>query len=366
MSVVDSSDVLHIEQTGKFRQIKARWDAWKTKWEQGKSWGIVGGSPLKNLPETVLGQVTEHGKPTYARDRARTIEGLGELLEAVSEILDGDAILTEHKEELEDAINQMKAVLGVKKWNPRNIPFHTVIRFVETDNPKKPEITRGKVYGHYRTEAYNEYVEWAIEHKEGFKGKLAETDNSWYNKTMGKAEPPLWRAITGENEEGMLGIAVDAMKAVEKIKIGDNVKFRIYNNSKGPKVLAQIPSVIEHVRTVINDPSIYPAGKNRAPVKDRLNAAFSNHVYAIANEEEARLFGQFVRQWDRYVGLEKVKQVRLVFPKSNLALNRLIKEVLGEEMNTVQKPGTVADKEAENYAPTGLVLKTWVDILKCD
>jgi len=367
MSIVDNSDVEQVEQTGKFRQIKARWNDWKTKWDQGKNWGIVGGSPLKNLPDTVLAQVTEHGESTFARDRARTIEGLGELLTAVSEILDGDAILTEHKEELKDSINQMENVLETKKWNPRNIPFHTVIRFVETDDPKKPNITRGKMHGHYRTEAYNDYVEWALEHKPGFKGQIANTDSSWYNKDTGKAEPPLWRAITGEESEGMLHIARAAMEAVNKIKIGDNTKYRIYNSSKGPQVLSQIPSVIEHVKNVMKMPDIYAGGKMKHPVKDRLNAAFSNHVYAIHNEEEARAFGQFVRQWDKYVGLEKVKQVRLSFPPNNLALNRLIRIVMGDEMKTHQKPGSSTNREDENYTSPGITLKSkenWQSVLK--
>ena len=170
MGVVDG-DVIEFEQRGKFRQLKANWDAWKQKWEQGSEWGIVGGTPLNNLPNTVLEQVTEHGEATFARDGARTIEGLGELLTAVSEILDGDEILVEHLADLEDSINQMEIVLAVRKWNPRNIPFHTVTRFVETEDEKKPDITRSKMYGHYRTEAYNEYVEWALVHKKNFKVK---------------------------------------------------------------------------------------------------------------------------------------------------------------------------------------------------
>jgi len=369
MSVIDTgSDVEHIEQTGKFRQVKARWDAWKTKWDNGKSWGIVGGSPLRNLPDTVLGQVTEHGKSTYARDRAKTIEGLGELLEAVSEILDGDAILTKDKDDLEDAISQMEIVLGSRQWNPRNIPFHTVIKFRETENPKKPKITRGLVRGHYRTDAYNQYVEWALKHKKDFKGQLADTDPSWYDLDgkMGQARPPLWMAITGEEQGGILSIGRAAMEAVIKLKIGDNIKYRIYGGSKGPEILATIPSVIEHVKAVVQMPDIYPGGKSRAPVKDRLNAKFSNHTYSIANEEEARLFEKFVRGWDRYVGLEKVKQVRLSFPPNNLALNKLIIAVMGDEMDTHQKPGTDAKTQR-----TGLVLKSkkdmsWKDIIKIE
>jgi len=351
MGVVDG-DVIEFEQRGKFRQLKANWDAWKQKWEQGSEWGIVGGTPLNNLPNTVLEQVTEHGEATFARDGARTIEGLGELLTAVSEILDGDEILVEHLADLEDSIKQMEIVLGVRKWNPRNIPFHTVTRFVETEDEKKPDITRGKMYGHYRTEAYNEYVEWALVHKKNFKGKQADSDPSWSNAKMGQAKPPLWRAITGENNEGMLAIARDALEAVDKIKIPGVVQFGVYSSSQAPQGLSQIASVREHVLTVLNNASIYPRGKQRAPVKDRLNAAFNNHTYAIANEDEANSFKTFIRGLDKYVGVEKMKQVKLRFPANNLALNKLIKLVMGDEMETFQKPGTIP----EDVKP-GLTLK---------
>ena len=146
------------------------------------------------------------------------------------------------------------------------------------------------------------------------------------------------------------------MDAVEKIKIPGVVQFGIYNN-KGPAVLATLPSFIEHVRAVVQMPDIYPRGKSRAPKKDALNAKFTNHVYTIANEDEAKLFGQFIKGWNTVVGLEKVKKVKLRFPRNNLSLNSAIKIVMGDEMETHQKPGTVADKESGTYAPAGLVLK---------
>ena len=64
MGKIDNTDIEDVEQRGKFRQLKARWNAWKEKWEKGSEWGIVGGSPWKNLHDTVLDQATEHGKST--------------------------------------------------------------------------------------------------------------------------------------------------------------------------------------------------------------------------------------------------------------------------------------------------------------
>ena len=103
-------------------------------------------------------------------------------------------------------------------------------------------------------------------------------------------------------------------------------------------------------------------------MKDRLNAAFTNESYAIRNKEEAELLN-FAKGYDRVEGIEKLKTVKLRFPKNNLALNRTIVEVLrilGEEVQSYQTP-----KAKEGTANPGLVLKqkvkkmdNWQDILK--
>ena len=155
--------------------------------------------------------------------------------------------------------------------------------------------------------------------------------------------------------------------------MGDGNRIAIFNNSAGPKQLAQIKSVQEKVIEVLQNPSIYPSGKSRAPMKDRLNAAFTNESYAIRNKEEAELLN-FAKGYDRVEGIEKLKTVKLRFPKNNLALNRTIVEVLrilGEEIKSYQTP-----KSKDGVAKPGLVLKqqdelqientNWQNILKND
>jgi len=379
MSKFEGTDFDNVDQTFDVGAIKGDYDAWKVKWNKGTEWGIVGGK-RGNKPKTVLETVLSHGDATYARDQARSIEGLGILLEALTEILDGDTIETEHRMQLEKAINGMLNVLtrDKGKWNPRNIPFDTVIEFNETDDPQEPDITRGKVYGHYRTKAYNEYAEWANKNKPNSKIKIATAKDEWSNKSTGKARPPLWQAITGEGETdegkgGILSIARKALKGVDKIKMGDGNRIAIFNNSAGPRQLAQIKSVQEKVIEVLQNPNIYPAGKSRAPMKDRLNAAFTNESYAIRNEEEAKLLN-FAKGYDRVEGVEKLTNVKLRFPKNNLALNKTIVEVLrilGEEVKTYETP-----KAKEGTSKPGLVLKqqgelqientNWQNILKND
>ena len=344
-------DVSNVEQRARLRQVKADWDSWKGKWNQGPIWGIVGGGQDKLLPKTVLNQVLMHGEPDHARDGARSIEGLGNLITSLTEILDGDVLLKKHQKDLEKDFDHMKKLLKTKKWNPRNIPFKTVVSFKETEDPKKPEIIRGVMRGHYRTLAYNQYVEWALEHKKNFKGTMATAEAQWSNKDEGQARPPLWAAISEESEDGIMTIVADAIDALKKVKIGPNTTIDV--TARGAfRQLAQIESVKERVYDAINKPDIYPKGAQRAPLKDRLNAEFRGHSYAIRNPEEAQHLN-FARGFKDLVGIENIKQIILNFPKSNLAINRVIYEVLGEEINTFQKPGTTS----ETHKP-GLTLKS--------
>ena len=357
MSKFEGTDFDNVEQGINIGVIKGEFDAWKSRWNKGTEWGIVGGKKGEAKPKTVLETVLNNGDATYARDQARSTEGLGALLESLTEIFDGDVIETEHRNQLQEDIDDLLAVLKNKKWNPRNIPFETVVKVIETDGD--PIFKRGTVYGHYRTEEYNEYVEWASENKPNFKGQRASTKKEWYAKKQGVAQPPLWQAITGEGDtdfgkNGILAIARRALKGVDKIKMGDGNRVAIFNNSKGPIQLAQIKSVQEKVMEVINDRSIYPDGRQRNPQKDRLNAAFTNESYAIRNEEEANLL-DFARGFDRIEGIETLKNIQLRFPRNNKALNKTIREVLkvlGQDINTIETPKSKAGEARE-----GLVLK---------
>ena len=106
----------------------------------------------------------------------------------------------------------------------------------------------------------------------------------------------------------------------------------------------------------------------------RLNAAFTNESYAIRNEEEARLLN-FAKGYDRVEGVEKLKTVKLRFPKNNLALNKTIVQVLkvlGQEMKNYQtpkakdgtaKPGLVLKEKRENKFK-GEITMSWKNVLK--
>ena len=114
----------------------------------------------------------------------------------------------------------------------------------------------------------------------------------------------------------------------------------------------------------MGDINIYPRGKQRAPVKQRLNDKFEGKVFTIAGTEDVKNLTQLIIGAGNVAGIEHMDSFQLSFPKNNISLNNLIENVMGDEMDTFQKPGTVADKKADNYAPAGIVLKSWKGILK--
>tara|TARA_R110000824_G_scaffold72816_2_gene185576 strand:+ start:712 stop:1866 length:1155 start_codon:yes stop_codon:yes gene_type:complete len=364
-------DVSNIDQAFNEGNIREKYDAWQERWNEGTKFGIVGGSGLKAsiTPDTVLEQVQHHGQSDVSRTGS-AFTGLGDLVDAIEEILDNDIITTHDVAEIEKQYKLMKQVLSDPKKNPQNIPFHTVVEFHENkDDPKKPNIVRGMARGHYRTEAYNDYVAWAQTHKKNFKGKPAKTDNSWYevgkdggDAPEGKAKPPLYLAIA-DKRQGIMGITQIIKRNLKGTKIvGDGTTFRVRRNAGN---LHLIPSVADFIKNeVINDPSIYPKGKQRAPVKQRLNDKFEGKVFTVAGSGDIDNLNKLIIGAGGVLGMDSLTTFQLSFPKNNIALNNLIENVMGDEMDTFQKPGTVSDKKADNYAPAGIVLKTWQGMLK--
>ena len=120
VSKFEGTDWDNIDQTINISAIKGEYSAWKTHWNQGDNWGIVGGKVGdKPKPKTVLESVLSHGDATYARDQASSTEGLGLLLESLTEIFDGDTIEEEHEIALEAAVDDMLELLKADggRWN---------------------------------------------------------------------------------------------------------------------------------------------------------------------------------------------------------------------------------------------------------
>ena len=137
--------------------------------------------------------------------------------------------------------------------------------------------------------------------------------------------------------------------------------IQIKINKKRTGQLAKITQVQQAVRNVLEMPSIYEAGKRRAPNKGRLNDAMSQQVIGTT-PEMMKLIGPdatvlvenegkiITRNLDEFPDYENIKSITLNFPRNNIILNRLIREVMGDEMETFERPNRVED------GPIGLVL----------
>jgi len=359
----ESSDVEEFEQEWNQDRVQGALDTWVNHWSKGMEWGIVGGHGDKSgsTPNTVLEQAEKHGEPEQSRKGTTTFVGLGELVVSIQKLLSGDITMKEITA-FEKAVIDLKEVLNDPAKNPANIPFNTIVEFAETDDPKKPKVTKKEVFGHYRTQAYNDYMEWDNT-ENGATHKIAATDSNWWNKNENKAKPPLLMCISSR-QTGIMNVVKEAKKALGpkgskvKQKQGTIATFRVRSR---PGELSKISTMKEHVKSILNDQSIYPKGAQRAPVKQRLNDAFNEKVYSVTSANDIRILQELVIGFENKPGTAKTKQFRLSFPPSNISLNKLIRETLGDELGTFQKPGTTPD----THSP-GLTLKmdkSWEGVL---
>ena len=347
------SDVISFDQEWNERGVQQRLEEWVNKWSDGANWGIVGGHGNRKgkTPDTVLGQAERHGQPEQSRSGTASFDGLGELVVAIQNLLSG-TITAKEIEQFNKAVDEMEAVLKDPKKNPQNIPFRTVVYFAETDDPKKPEIVRAEVHGHYRTTAYNKYLEWDNE-VNGEDHKIVEADDKWWNKNEGKAKPPLLECIKN-NKDGIMKVVKTAKKSIGKK--GEKVKQKrgtvaLFNVKRTPGRLKDISTMKQHVLEILNDPNIYPKGRRTTPMPTRLNDAFSNKVFT-ATPNDIAILEEMMIGFKDMPGSKNLKQYKLKWPKSNVAINKLIREVMGNELSTFQKPGTTPDQ-----APPGINLQ---------
>jgi hypothetical protein len=361
-----------VEQEWNKEGTKRALQEWVEYWSEGDKWGIVGGNKLRSsiTPNTVIEQARMHGKAIVSRDGNTAFKGMSDLVTSIEKLIEG-AITQPEIDEFYQKHKDLKELLQIPHKNPQNIEFHTVIEFSEpVGEDDEPIITRGKVFGHYRTLAYNEYALWMKDNKPEKKNlpKFAKTKAEWYSDEPEAANPPLLQCIANK-DHGLLAVVRKVDKAIGgpkakniKHKKGTIGKFPVLG--KPPAELANISTMREHIETILNDPSIYPGGKSRAPVKQRLNDAFNNMVFT-ADSQDIQILENLFIDFKEMPGHENLKQFRLYFPKSNITINKLIRAVMGEDLDTFQKPGTIPEE-----VKPGLTLKmqdkpkNWMGVLK--
>ena len=345
-------------------------NAYKTHWQENLKYGITGKGDAgtgKPNSKTVWQTILRHGDADRSRKDLANF-GASDIIQDLEELLDDEIVFVDSIQDMEDIIEEFQEVedtpVGTDCMNPRNIPFHTVVKYKPAKGDNEAIVERDVVYGHFLTPAYYEYrKDKAAAKEEDY--NVSKPETNWTNKDPNRAKPPLWQALFGPKNslKLLLKDILDLLKGIELPPGPIDVDFRF--NKRTVQGLAQLPSIEEYVYSIIENPNIYKRGSSRAPMPSRLNQLASDTVIRINSkrdiEEMAKIAtitvsteeGRRNVRLDEIPGWEKLTEVKVSWPKSNRFLRALIVEVMGDEVDTFQKPGTSPDE-----VKPGLMLKS--------
>jgi len=359
--------------------IKLEWDrakavelvnSFRTKWKQKEEAGITGrpdaGTNKPNSP-SVYDWLLSHGKAALSRKNVSNF-GASDILEEVLDIVNDDEATQDDIDMVEDLIEELKEIENQKSaspnsMNPANTPFHTIVEYEPADGDEPAKITRGVMYGHYLTPAYYEYRKDKAKKKQQTYS-VNKPKKTWSNSAPGKAKPPLWEAMFGSNNslKTLLDNILELLKGAELPPGPIDVDFRF--NKRTIDGLSDLSSIRNYVYSIVENPTIYQRGKSRKPMTGRLNNLASNTPIRINSRKEIETIGDIATitlqteegrkniRLDEIPGYEKIKQIKVSWPTSNTFLLRLMREVMGDEVDTFQKPGTTPEE-----VKPGLMLK---------
>jgi hypothetical protein len=327
-------------------------EAYKKFWGPSKNpeYGITGkpdASTGKTNSKSVYQTVKNHGYTAKGRASQGAFVGAGAILENLEEIIEEEVFLEDDLDDIEQLSKLLNTLETKKDRNPRNIKFRTVISF---EKPKgeddEPKIKRGFVRGHFLTPAYWEFRQWKAK-KDGASFPSKKPDPKWTalpkgsgDGPIGIAEPPLWQAIF--SKENSLRKLIDDIKVLMEKQQPEEVSIDI-NANLGPnsaEALSNISGVQRAIKEVMGNANIY-ARNSMVVIKDRLNQAISQKQISV-NPADLQILSQNCTltvkgekvELQEIVNYEQITSLQIKFPKNNKALNRLIRAVMGEEMNT--------------------------------
>ncbi len=311
---------------------------------------------------SLFGLMRGHGKRGRKQD---LFYGAGDIWEDLVELSQDNLILDDELAEFKFFLRALDKIEGSDR-DPRNIVFNTVISF----NEKSGEAKRGEVRGHFLTQAY-----WDFRKNKAGKNDetydVAKPDSDWVSLRgeKNKAKPPLWAIIFGKtNSLRTLIKEIEELAKKPKNPPIAHLDLKISSGKAGQ--LANVPAIQAAVRNVLSRADIFPAGKSRAPTKSKLNDAMAEQTIAVSEEvmsliapeatvlveNDGRIIRRKLKEFPDFKG---IKSVTLNFPRNNIVLNKLIREVLGDEMDSFERPNRVED------GPLGLVLKAdEVDLIR--
>ena len=304
---------------------------------------------------SLFGLMRGHGKRGRKQD---LFYGAGDIWEDLVEISQDNLILDDELAEFKFFLRALSKIEDSDR-DPRNIVFNTVVSFDE----KSGEAERGEVRGHFLTQAY-----WDFRKNKAGKNDenydVAKPDSDWVSLQgeKNKAKPPLWAIIFGKTNS--LRTLIEDIEALAKEPTNPPVAHLDLKISSGKAgQLANVPAIDAAVRNVLSRADIFPAGKSRAPTKSKLNDAMAEQTITVSEEvmnliapeatvlveNDGRIIRRKLKEFPDFKG---IKSVTLNFPRNNIVLNKLIREVLGDEMDSFERPNRAED------GPLGLVLKS--------
>tara|TARA_R110000751_G_scaffold42374_5_gene98462 strand:+ start:779 stop:2272 length:1494 start_codon:yes stop_codon:yes gene_type:complete len=336
------------------QEFLGKFQAWHSTWNQGERWGIIG---AQGRPKTVVLELKEHGRAKWARSPPESIEyGFGNLLLEVDNLVKSETILETDMEHLETIIKNMELILNKPHLNPQNIRFSNVVtRFKapkrEGDEPIVKRTTPW--YGHYRTPAFVKYMKWKKDQGLVEAGTaIPEAQSDWGSKSENKANPPMYQAVTT-----LLDIAKDALVAPKTLPEGEPLKLYISNLHKGSDGgLHQITSIQTFIKEILQDASIYPAGKSRSRkiILMRLREKIQAKEFEVTADEAK--FLSFIDGFGKILGTENGLTIQLDFPQSAGALRSLIRDIPGLDLSTITRPRAANTPPEIEFKP-GIELK---------
>jgi len=303
---------------------------------------------------SLFGLMRGHGKRGRKQD---LFYGAGDIWEDLVELSQDNLILDDELAEFKFFLRALDKIEGSDR-DPRNIVFNTVISF----NEKSGEAKRGEVRGHFLTQAYWDFRKNKAE-KNDETYDVAKPDSDWVSLQgeKNKAKPPLWAIIFGKtNSLRTLIKEIEELAKEPKNPPIAHLDLKISSGKAGQ--LANVPAIQAAVRNVLSRADIFPAGKSRAPTKSKLNDAMAEQTIAVSEEvmsliapeatvlveNDGRIIRRKLKEFPDFKG---IKSVTLNFPRNNIVLNKLIREVLGDEMDSFERPNRAED------GPLGLILK---------
>tara|TARA_R110000850_G_C9934880_1_gene462407 strand:+ start:37 stop:1266 length:1230 start_codon:yes stop_codon:yes gene_type:complete len=276
------------------------------------------------LQQIKLQGVTGRYSPSEGSGAKHPNEGGVEILALLDSVETAAEIDDTHKAALEKAIEIMEAIKKDTKSekNPRNIIFeHDPI----LTNRRGIRIGKGKpVYGHYRTPAY--YKQTQKKNKHNGKTKIVTAvESTWYNKSAGAANPPMYQALYGDTfdiglEKSLLDCVKEALRNIETTPLGvsKDTPIEISQSSAGRNSWEKAMKV-SGIKTIVKKWLDKPSGNGYFRV---------NSCKGQVGRTRIKLYGAGKRALFEILGITLPNEVKSAYFKvSERQLNRMAEKI---------------------------------------